>query len=87
MVWLTAPPLHEDPKGHGRDFLMLFNASADTKTFTIPDHLRGNRLQLVIDTSADSPNDIFPDFQGPSLISRNVDLVYKSLKVFVSDKV
>lgn len=86
MVWLTAPPLHDDPKGTGRDFLMLFNGSADTKTFTIPEHLRGCKLQLAIDTSADSPHDIFPDLEGPSLISRNVDLVYKSLKIFVADK-
>jgi glycogen operon protein len=65
---------------------MLFNGSADTKTFTIPDHLRGHKLQLAIDTSADSPNDIFPDLEGPSLISRNIDLVYKSLKIFVAEK-
>jgi isoamylase len=86
VVWLTAPSLHDDPKGQSRDFLIMFNGSADTKTYTIPEHLRGCKLHLAIDTSADAPNDVFADLEGPSLISRNVDLVFKSLKVFVADK-
>lgn len=86
MVWLTAPPLQDDPKGEGRDFLIMLNGSHDPKTFMIPEHLRGLKLHLAIDTAADSPNDIYPDFNGPALISRHVDLIFKSVKVFVSAK-
>jgi isoamylase len=41
----------------------------------------------LIDTAAESPNDIFPNLDGPIAASnRQVPLVYRSLQVFVSEK-
>jgi glycogen operon protein len=90
--WLPAPALADDPEGKGHDLLMMFNGTADSIKFRIPEPTRELRWTLLIDTSADSPQDVFPDMDGPhALHHRQVELEDRSLRVYVakrpSDKV
>jgi len=85
--WLPAPALVDDPEGVGSDLLMLFNSAAEPIKFRLPDATRELRWTLLIDTSADSPQDIFPDLDGPPApANRHVELEERSLKVFVAKR-
>jgi glycogen operon protein len=53
----------------------------------MPEFGRGMRWNLFLDTAADSPDDIFPDGDGPvPQSSRVIKMPHHSLKVFVSQK-
>ncbi|GIW99276.1 MAG: glycogen operon protein GlgX homolog [Pirellulaceae bacterium] len=87
VCWLPAPSIADDPEGRGRDLLMMFNGTPETLVFHMPDQVRGQRWSLLIDTSADAPKDIYPDFDGPDApANRQVELIYRSLKVLVADR-
>ena len=87
VCWLPSPAKHDDPEGHGRDLLMVFNGTAESVKFNLPDQIRGLRWSLLIDTAADSPNDVFPDLDGPPApANRQVELVYRSLQVYVAER-
>jgi isoamylase len=49
----------------GRDMMILLNASADPREFALPPVARGATWRLFFDTSQESPNDVFPKFDGP----------------------
>ena len=51
----------------GHHLLMMVNAGASERTFSLPAvALRKEwRWRLFLDTAADEPNDIFPEFNGP----------------------
>ncbi len=86
ICWLAKPAAHEDPQGLGRDLLLLFNGSRDTQTFQLPDTTRGMRWRMVIDTAAESPDDAFPDLDGPEPASnRQVEMLYRSLQVYAAE--
>ncbi len=86
VCWLAKPAPANDPNGFGRDILMLFNGTPETKIFTMPETVRGNRWRVFLDTQQASPNDIFPDMDGPDMpANRQVQLLYRSTLVFVSD--
>lgn len=83
---LTSPGPAEDAEGLGRDVLLLFNASPGTHEFIIPPIAKGTRWRLLVDTAADSPDDIFPDGDGPRLpYSGRVTLLDHSMRVYVSN--
>jgi len=83
---LTPPGLDEDAKGVGRDVLLLFNASSGTHEFIIPPVAKGTRWRLLVDTSADSPDDIYPEGDGPPLPhAGRLSLPDRSLRVYVAN--
>jgi glycogen operon protein len=85
--WLPAPALTDDPKGMGCDLLMMFNSTPDPIRFRLPEQTRDLRWTLLIDTSADSPHDVFPEMDGPAAPSnRQVELEERSLRVYVAKK-
>jgi len=57
----------DEPPQHGRNLLMLFHHEDQPRTFALPEHLRRLPWRQFIDTSVDSPHDIYPDADGPPL--------------------
>lgn len=87
VCWLPAPAVADDPEGEGRDLLLLFNNTGDSLQFNLPDQIRGLRWSVLMDTSADSPRDIFPRFDGPPApANRRVELIYRSMQAYVADR-
>ncbi len=87
VCWLPAPAVADDPDGEGRDLIMLFNGTPDTLKFVLPDQIRGLRWSLLIDSAADEAKDIFPKLDGPAApANRRVELIYRSLQVYVADR-
>ncbi len=87
VCWLPAPAVADDPEGEGRDLLLMFNGTPETLHCMLPEQIRGLRWSLLIDTSGEAPNDIFPDMDGPPApASRQLELIYRSLKVYVAGR-
>ncbi len=85
--WLARPAQFDDPKGIGRDCLLLINATHESKLFLLPEPTRGLRWREFINTSAESPLDIHPELDGPFAPSnRQIEVQYRSLQVFVAEE-
>ncbi len=86
VCWLAKPSPANDPDGFGRDILILFNGTPESRTFTMPESVRGTRWRLFLDTQLPSPSDIFPDLDGPDMpATRHIPMTYRSCAVYVSD--
>ncbi len=82
---ITPPGRKEDPEGRGRTILMMFNAAPEASEFMLPTVAKGIRWQLMVDTAAASPRDIFPKHDGPPLPrSGKVQMVGRSLRCYVA---
>ena len=87
IAYIAAPSRAEDPDGLGRDVVMMFNSTGDDLKYHIPSVGRGMRWKLFADTAAISPEDIYPDADGPMPpASRIIEMPCHSLKVYVSQK-
>ena len=83
---LAAPTPEEDASGLGRDVLLMLNSSSAGCRFMIPAIARSRNWQMFIDTSLASPNDIYPDLDGPELPqSGSYTLPQKSMAVYVAN--
>ncbi|MEZ6093171.1 MAG: glycogen debranching protein GlgX [Pirellulaceae bacterium] len=82
---LSAPAQQADPLYLGRDILILFNASTEPCDFMIPTIWKTCEWNLFCDTSAPTPNDVFPDINGPKLDNNSIrTLESHSLAVYVA---
>lgn len=82
---LTTPGPDEDPDGVGRDVLMLINATGNQRDFVLPPIAKSTRWRLVIDTSADSPMDAYPDGSGHALpASGRITLLNHTFQCYVA---
>jgi len=85
IAYIAAPGPAEDPEGLGRDIAMLFNSTGQPRQFCMPEIGRGSQWSLLVDTSADSPHDIYPEADGPAPPSgRKIEMPHHSLKVYVA---
>ena len=83
---LAAPTPEEDASGLGRDVLLMLNSSSAGCRFMIPAIARSRNWQMFMDTSLASPNDIYPDLDGPALPeSGSYTLPQKSMAVYVAN--
>jgi glycogen operon protein len=83
---LSAPGKEEDPKQIGRDILLMFNSSSAGCRFLIPAIAKSKAWRLFIDTAMDTPNDIYPEFDGPLLAkSGSHTMPFKSLAVYIAE--
>ena len=85
---LTAPVANGDtaPNGDARDVLILVNSTGEPRQFIVPPVAKGTRWRLFVDTAAESPNDVFPNWDGPPLPrSQKITLTYRSMRVFVAE--
>ena len=73
----TSPPNHH--------VLMLFHAGVDARHFTLPTPARGLDWRLFLNTAADSPNDIYPELDGPPPPDNGIiTLEARSMVVYVA---
>jgi glycogen operon protein len=73
----SSPPTHH--------VLMFFHAGSDARHFVLPSPARDLAWRLFVDTAAESPHDIYPKLNGPSLPGNGiVTLESRSMKVFVA---
>jgi glycogen operon protein len=81
---LAAPSHEHDPERQGRDVLLMINASHQPRQFILPPLAKGTRWRLFLDTAARPPEDVFPNYDGPSpLRSRRLTLADRSLRCYV----
>lgn len=86
VCWLARPPRFDDPEEAGRDVLILMNPTPESRLFLLPEQTRGLRWRQFINTGKESPEDIFPDLDGPEPpANRQLELIYRSMMVFVSE--
>ncbi len=86
LVCLLGAAPQEDPLAPpNHHLLMLFHAGTDSRHFTVPLPARGLAWQLLIDTAAPSPTDIYSGPDGPPLPANDiVTLEPRSLVVYVA---
>ncbi|MEE2935605.1 MAG: glycogen debranching protein GlgX [Planctomycetota bacterium] len=84
VAYITAPSRIDDPEGLGRDIVLMFNSTGQTREFQLPTVGRGMQWRQFVDTAAESPEDIYPDLDGPIVDGNAIPMPHHSLKVFVS---
>lgn len=72
------------PDCSDHDFFVTFNGSHHQTSIEIPQALAGKKWQLLIDSSNDSPDDIFPECQAPDFPVAEFDLPPFSALVLIS---
>lgn len=83
---LSAPNKQEDPDQIGRGVLLMFNSGQSGSRFLIPTIAKCKKWRQFIDTSLPSPEDIYPEHDGPLLPeSGSHTLPFKSMAVFVAE--
>lgn len=81
---LSAPPESEDTQLLGRDVYALLNPSPDIAEFQTPHFLSFKDWKLFVDTSRESPDDVFPNFAGPQMPrQKRITVAAKSMMVYV----
>ena len=84
MAYIAAPSRADDPDGLGRDLILMFNSTGQTRDYQMPGVGRGMKWNLFVDTAAESPGDIYPESNGPMPPStRIVEMPHHSMKVYV----
>lgn len=85
VAYIASPSRIDDPEGLGRDLIFMFNSTGQIRDFQMPEFGRGMQWNLFIDTAAESPEDIYPEADGPIPFSgRVIRIPHHSMKVFVS---
>ena len=90
MVAYIAAPAPDTDSGDpvGRDLVMMFNSTGQTRDFHMPAIGRGMRWRLFVDTAALPPEDIYPDLDGPApSASASMSVMHHSMRVYVSNPV
>jgi glycogen operon protein len=85
---LKAPVGVKSPDGKpARDVLLLINATGSPREFILPPVAKGTQWRLFVDTAADPPSDVYPNYDGPPPPrSRRLTLSYRSLCCFIAAK-
>ena len=81
---LAAPHPSHDSTGTGRDLFLLVNPLMHEVSFAIPQIVARKQWNLFVNTAALTPDDMFPNGEGPALPKKQVCLERKSTMLFVS---
>jgi len=85
VAYIAAPSRVDDPEGLGRDLVMMFNSTGQDRSFKLPAMGRGIKWNLFVNTAGISPEDIYPDLDGPMPpSSRVVEVPCHSMTIYVS---
>lgn len=86
LTCILTPPAPKSPRDpRGRDILVMFNPTPESREFLFPTVARAQKWRKFIDTAAPAPADVYPEFDGPlANTAERVVVPYKSLQVFVS---
>ncbi|MHB1033765.1 MAG: glycogen debranching protein GlgX [Pirellulales bacterium] len=87
LVCLLGPaPAQNNGHEPGRALLMFFHGGAVPREFALPACAREIRWRLLVDTAAESPNDFFPELDGPEPPAQGKLLLCdRSLVAYVSE--
>ncbi|MEK6235223.1 MAG: glycogen debranching enzyme, partial [Planctomycetales bacterium] len=67
------------------DLMTLLHPGSETRGFFVPEIARDRNWRLLIDTAAASPEDFFPDMDGPQLdFAEEITLKQRSTRCYVS---
>ncbi|MEM7312867.1 MAG: glycogen debranching enzyme, partial [Planctomycetota bacterium] len=70
----------------GNDMFLLFNPTGHPRVCKLPEDVTERKWRVFVDTACESPNDIFPDYDGPLLPkSGEVELPHYSLRCYVTN--
>ncbi len=84
---LAAPDEADDPKGVGRDVLLMINSRDVGCRFMIPAISKSKKWNLFVETAQPSPLDVFPELDGPELpVSGSHTLPCKAMAVYVAQR-
>jgi isoamylase len=61
------------------------HAGVEPQEFVLPESALERKWRLFLDTAAESPRDIFPEFDGPPLAAETLTLAGRSMVCYVSD--
>jgi len=76
----------DSPRDECRHMLILINAGETSHEFVLPAKSRSFEWRQLADTAAKSPNDVFPDGDGPPLPQRRkLKLADRSLVAYVAE--
>ena len=67
-----------------QDLFMLFNPAVENQRFQLPSAMFRKSWNLFVDTSADSPNERFPDGNGPMLQGQSLLRPPRSIAIYLS---
>ena len=88
VAYIASPTKVQEPDAVARDLVMIFNSTGQTRDFAMPTIGRGMRWHLFVDTAAISPDDIYPDLDGPGPASSGtMAVMHHSMRVYVSSPV
>ena len=83
---LKAHTVPDDP-GTTRHVLILINGGIQSREFVLPPVARSQPWRLLLDTAQPSPEDIYPNGDGPSLASRRkLSLLDRSMACYVAEQ-
>lgn len=71
------------------DLLIAINASSQTQSFIFPEHAKQSQRQwrLFVDTSANAPNDVYPEYDGPQIdVNALLNLPERSTRVYIAQR-
>ena len=74
----------EDPRA--RHLILVVHAGHEPREFIFPKVAERLKWRLLIDTEAETPNDIYPQYDGPLLTQNKVLLDHHSLKCYIEDR-
>lgn len=85
ICFLTALEEADEDGTRGHDILAMFNSSSEPVEFMIPTAMKHQTWHLFCDTAGKSPQDVYPNFDGPQLSHNGIHKAQpKSLVIFVS---
>ena len=82
---LAAVPRTSLVAPHNHHILLMLHAGTEPHSFVVPPVARGEPWRLFVDTAAKSPEDVYPELNGPQpAADATVMLEARSLKCFVA---
>jgi len=85
-VLLGAVPRASAAERRNHHVLVLCHSGCEPRTFTMPEIVRKLPFRLFVDTAATSPQDVYPDLDGPAMSPTGlVHVAANSMVVFVAE--
>lgn len=84
VAMLTAQMHYEGQQRPNHHLLMFLHAGIEVREFVVPMPASGFKWRLFLNTGKDSPEDVYPDLDGPLLTEKKLILESRSFVCYVS---